>query len=335
MAADAEIAVVVVAWNTREEAAALLRSIPASGLPLSRVVVADNASADGTAAMVRAEFPAAQVLALAQNTGYAFAANRGIEATTADFVLLLNGDTKLTPGAPAALARALALHPAFGAAAPRLVDASGATRPSVRRFPSARALLHQFTAWRYLRLFRPAFETYKMRNGPPPAPGAGLVSVEAPLGAAVMLRRRALADIGGFCEEFFLYFEDVDLFRRLWDRGWRTLFVPEAVVEHLGGASSRQAKAALYAPTAASALLYAARAFPAWKWALFRPAFVVALFLRAAVEVVGERLAEVKYRLRGDLRRARRKAERVAARLALLRAGPRALAGKRNIHRGR
>ncbi|HEX2645371.1 MAG TPA: glycosyltransferase, partial [Thermoanaerobaculia bacterium] len=111
-------AVAVVSFNTRDLLRGLLQSVR-SEAPVETVVV-DNGSTDGTAEMIRHEFPEVRLIVDASNPGYGAAANQGVAATSAPYVLLLNGDTRLSPGALAALADHLDRHPRAGLAGPRL-----------------------------------------------------------------------------------------------------------------------------------------------------------------------------------------------------------------------
>src|SRR5207249_1100336 len=121
-------AVVIVSWNTRD----LLRTCllrAAAELPAELVVV-DNGSVDGSVEMVRAEFPEVRLQVLPENPGYGAAANRGCAATESEYVVLLNADAFLRPGALAGLTRHLQEHPRAGVAGPRLVNADGTLQRS-------------------------------------------------------------------------------------------------------------------------------------------------------------------------------------------------------------
>ena len=140
----ATIGVVIVSWNVRDLLRDCLRSLRAAGLP-SRVVVVDNASADGSADMVRAEFPEVTLLASPSNQGFTIGNNLGLRAlglgAGADapaaprYVLLLNPDAALLPGALAQLVDYLERHPRVGAVGPRLLYPDGSPQSSCRRFP--------------------------------------------------------------------------------------------------------------------------------------------------------------------------------------------------------
>src|SRR5438309_2028782 len=126
--------VVIVSFNTRVQLEACLTTV----IPqeVSRIVVADNGSTDGSVEMVRRAFPSVVLDVDRSNPGYGAGANRGVRRCGTDDVLLLNSDTRLAPGAAAALTAYLDAHPRVGVAGPRLVNEDGTLQRSAFRFPS-------------------------------------------------------------------------------------------------------------------------------------------------------------------------------------------------------
>ena len=229
-----DLVVVVVSHGTRDRTLACVASVLADDAVATRVVVVDNASADGTAAALRERFGAAvDVLESTRNLGFGAACNLGAaRVADARHALFLNADTRLSPGALAALLGAL--DAGAGAAGPAVVGEDGASQSSVRGHPTPAALLHQHTALRFLRVAAAAYERYKR----PATPPDGVPVVPVVMGAAIAVRGDVLRAVGGFDERYFLYFEDADLCRRVALAGHPVRFVPEAVVTHAGGASS-------------------------------------------------------------------------------------------------
>lgn len=229
-ASPAACDVVVVSYNQRERLLACLASVRATE-PGLRLIVVDNASADGSAAAAREAFRRADVLALDENIGFAAAVNRGAGLGTAPHILLLNNDARLTPEALQKLTRALGDTDAV-AAGPRLLGAGGAVELSLDR---------TLSPWNEAR-FKVLEFFYRSGRGP----AAGRVQrqmarsreVRSLSGACILLDRAAFEEVGGFDERFFLYAEDVDLCLRLRQRGGKILYVAGAVVEHDRGASS-------------------------------------------------------------------------------------------------
>jgi len=226
----ARVAVVVVTHDSAQELPRSLGSLAACSLPLE-LVVFDNASRDGSAAVVRRVRPDARVIESPENLGFAAANNRALAESTAPLVLLLNPDAELRPGAVEALAAALSARPELAAVGPRTRNTDGSVQLS---FGEDLTLASE---WRRRRLERAC------RAGAPWALAEAdslAASAAEPFwlsGSCLLARREALAQVGGFDEGFFLYEEDVDLCARLRAAGWRIGFRPEAEVVHHRGRS--------------------------------------------------------------------------------------------------
>jgi GT2 family glycosyltransferase len=200
------------------------------------VIVVDNASGDGTVEMVRSEFPQVHLIANAENRGYAAANNQAIRAGDAPFLLLLNPDTGVTPGALAALLSEMMADPGVGAAAPQLVLPDGSVERSCRSFPEPAALLYDALGLSRLFPRSPLFGRYRMTYWDHDSRR----EVDQPMASALALRRAALDEVGLFDESFPLYFNDVDLCYRLRQAGWKIVFQPAAQVLHHHGSSTSQ-----------------------------------------------------------------------------------------------
>jgi N-acetylglucosaminyl-diphospho-decaprenol L-rhamnosyltransferase len=214
----AQADVVVPTWNGR---GLLERCLPTlvEQPGVARLVVVDNGSTDGTAEMLAERFPSAQVVALAENRGFARAVNAGIAAGGAEHVVLVNNDVECDPGFVAALSGALARDPGAGMAAGLLLT------PGRKRVDSYGVELDRTLA---------AFPRFAGVRWPAALHERGLA---LPSGGAAAYRRDALAAAGGFDEALFAYMEDVDLGLRLAGAGWRCVGAPEASGIHLGSAS--------------------------------------------------------------------------------------------------
>ena len=226
----AEVDVVVVSFNSRDRLRECVE--PLSGRQDVGVIVVDNASTDGSAESV-ADLPVT-VISLEQNGGFAHGCNVGWQAGEARAVLLLNPDTRLRDGALARLLEVLDRNPETAAVAPRIVDFEGRLDFSLRRFPRLRSTYAQ--ALFLHRLFPRARWTDEVVRDEQAYDRPG--SPDWVSGACILLRRSALEALGGLDDGFFMYCEDIDLCRRLWDSGARVAFEPSAVVEHEGGASA-------------------------------------------------------------------------------------------------
>jgi GT2 family glycosyltransferase len=229
-----DMAVVIVNYNTRDHLCACLEAIGSN--EASEVVVVDNASTDGSPEMVRANYPWVRLIASSTNAGYGAAANVGMAACHAPYVLLLNGDTRVTPGAVHSLSSYLDLHPRAAVIGPRLVNLNGDLQASCYPFPTPLYVFLEESTLGQLIRFVPVLRHRYLRTW------SYNHSRRVPwvLGAALAIRRKAVDDAGGFDESFFLYYEEVDLCLRLHSAGWEVHFAPITTVTHVGGASSNQ-----------------------------------------------------------------------------------------------
>jgi GT2 family glycosyltransferase len=206
-----------------------LWSVQDGGEP-AEIVVVDNASDDGTAVLVRERFPNVTLLENPTNEGFGRAANRGWRETTAPYVVILNPDTELRPGAAWALLDFAAAHPRAGLVGPRVLNADGTLQHSCFRFPSLKMVLTGFFG--LLPLDSPANGRYRPDEYERPHP------VEHLLGACLLVRREAAEQVGLLDDGFYMYFEETDLCYRLRRAGWESWYTPDATVIHHGAHST-------------------------------------------------------------------------------------------------
>jgi GT2 family glycosyltransferase len=219
-----EVAVVIPSWNSAELLPRCLRSLGEQGIELETMVV-DNGSVDGTVELLeREEVPH---LPLPENVGFARAMNLGVARVQAKFVLALNADTVVEPGAVRALLGALSADPALGGVQPRILQLEG----GVGEVERARL----YSAGQALRSDGRAVELGAGEAQSPPYRARR--EIFGVCGAACLLRRELFDRLGGYDERYFSFYEDVDLNVRAQIGGWRFEYVPEAVVRHLGNAS--------------------------------------------------------------------------------------------------
>ncbi len=219
------LSVILVSYNARAPLEACLRSLTTSVADIPHeIIVVDNASQDGTAEMVERAFPEVRLIRNRENLGYPKANNQGVAAAEGEFVLLLNPDTEVPPGAPDRLMAELRARPRAGAVAPVLRLPSGRIQVS---FGWSVGFLSESAKKLVLNRFLSRWA--EKHRSPRKMGWLG--------GACLLIRREVLEQVRGFDETFFLYFEDIDLCYRIRNLGFDLYLVPDVEIRHVGGAS--------------------------------------------------------------------------------------------------
>jgi len=230
-----DLSIVIVNWNTRDMLRDCLASIPGQVGLQAEVIVIDNASGDGSAAMVAAEFPEATLIRNTANLGFATATNQGLRVARGRHLLLLNSDTLVHGDVLAASVRYMDSHPDVGMMGCKVLNEDGSTQMTCSRFPSFLNLLLQTLGLN--RLERPRWlRRYQMLDWARDDER----EVEVISGCYLLARREAVARIGPLDEAFFLYGEETDWCRRCADAGWKLVFAPVGRITHFGSGSSRK-----------------------------------------------------------------------------------------------
>jgi len=237
-----DLSVIIVNWNTRDLLAGCLQSLHDTTRELSfEVWVVDNASSDGSVAMVRERFPQTHIIANSENVGFVRANNQALARCQGRYVLLLNSDTKALPGSLDKAIRFMDSHPRAGLAGVRLLNADGSFQASYTVFPN---LWREFLILTSLgrRLIRPEYPSHGPQADKGPRKIAGYME-----GAFLLARREALDEIGGLDERIFMYAEDVDWCYRFFQAGWEVWYLPDAPIVHYGGQSSKKRRSRMEA----------------------------------------------------------------------------------------
>lgn len=234
-----DVSIVIVNWNTKQLLIDCIDSLFRETHDCSlEIIVVDNASSDGSAEAVEERFnDKVIVIRNKENLGFAKANNVGIRKATGRYVCLVNSDIIALDRCVDRLCAYLDEHEEIGSLAPRTINEHGQLRRNCREFPSLRNLFCQ--AFFLDRLF-PKSKLFR---------GRVLIDydldtvrdVEVLSGCFLMVRRKALEEVGLLDEIFFIYGEDVDWGRRFHNAGWKTVLYPEAQAIHIGGASSKKA----------------------------------------------------------------------------------------------
>jgi len=276
------------------------------------VIVVDNASSDGSTVMLEAVFPWVRLVASHENLGFTGGNNLAIPLTRGRYILLLNPDTEVIGSALAALTACMKDHPEIGVLGPELRYGDGSRQSSRRRFPTFGMALFESTplAWHWPN--NPWARRYHMDDVPVPSAESGETQpVDWVVGAALLVRRQALEQVGGFDEGYFMYSEELDWCRRAKTAGWQVAYFPGAQVVHHEGKSSEQGVAARHIRFQNSKVRYFRKVHGAPAAWVLRMSILAMFSIEWGLEAVKKLLGS-----RPDLRR-----ERMAAYGQLLKSG--------------
>jgi len=232
-----DLSVIIVNYNTRALLDDCLASLLAAQQPPGglEIIVADNASADGSTAMVAAKYPTVRLLALPENLGFSAANNRGAALAHGRFLLFLNSDTRIDPDALVEPLHYLTAYPAVGALTVRLVYPDGRRDPDNHRgFPTPWNAFCHFTGLSRLRPHDPRFNGYMQSY----ADFSRTHAVDVIAGSYMLMPRAVFDELGGWDETYFFYGEDIDFCYRIRQAGYDIIYYPHVTVLHYKGASS-------------------------------------------------------------------------------------------------
>ena len=224
------LSIIIVSWNVRSVLNSCLTSLDTFHLPLSwEVIVFDNASQDGTDEMVRSRFPNVRLIRSDRNIGFAGGNNRAAEKARGEYLLLLNPDTLPTQRSVHSLLDYMRAHTGTGVASPQLLLPDGMPQPyAFGKDPTPYYLLKRALVRAISHRFLHEWQS------------AEHMKVDWVSGAAMIIRREAWDRVGGFDENFFMYFEDNDLCLRVRQEGWDVVYLHTPSIVHFGGMSARQ-----------------------------------------------------------------------------------------------
>jgi N-acetylglucosaminyl-diphospho-decaprenol L-rhamnosyltransferase len=231
-----DVSVCIANWNCRDLLRRCLESLydQPQGVAFE-VVVVDNASADGAADMIAAEFPGVTLVRNRENRGFSKANNQAAALARGRYLFFLNNDTVVPPDTLRKFLEFAEANPAVGMVGPRLRGGDGTAQISYRRRPTLGALLHRVSLLRWTGLFRRAYYEYRRDSFDP----EGVRSVEVLMGAAVFLPRAVFEDSGRWDEQYRFGGEDIDLSTQV-GRRRELVYVGDVEVVHYGRVSSRK-----------------------------------------------------------------------------------------------
>ncbi|MBW7991968.1 MAG: glycosyltransferase family 2 protein [Planctomycetes bacterium] len=284
-----KLSIIIVSWNVREDLLRCMRSIKENEPSCDfEVIIVDNASTDDTVNMIKKSFSEVKLITNQQNRGFAAANNQAIELSQGEYVLLLNPDTILHPKSLDILVKFMDSNEDMGACGPKLLNADGSTQDSVRRFPSFRGALHRHTVFKFVGIFKGEYRKWVMYD----FKNDKQRDVDQVMGAALMVKRSVTEQVGLMDERFFMYYEEVDLCYRIKQAGWRIVFIPEAVITHIGGGSSGQIPVSKRIMAMTSLLKFFRKHRGKFATRLFSCVFKPAVILRDLMNIV---LSTIKY----------------------------------------
>lgn len=298
-----DLSIVIVSYRTPEHLRRCLNVLAGYRSPLAlEIIVVDNESGDESPAVARS-FSGVTVVETGSNLGFAGGVNRGLAVAHGRYALVLNPDVEVGEGSLDALVAFMDAHPETGLAGPKLLNGDGTLQHSCRRFYTLNTILLRRTPLGKLFPNAPALRRHLMLDYDHAAPRP----VDWVTGAAMIVRREALADVGPMDERYFLYFEDVDWCTRMQARGWLVQYVPASVMTHhwqhasgvgLGRAARTHLRSGIRFYERWGTLLYVLRQYRAqWTTAALLAldllaivgAFLIAFFVRRELNFILEK----------------------------------------------
>jgi len=252
------VSIILVNYNGAAVVLNCLRSLQQFNHSVTtEIIVVDNASADGSPDQIAREFPQINLIRLSQNVGFGTGNNIGARQARGEFLLLLNTDTLLIEDVLPELLRLMQAHPEAGMIGPRLLNADRTLQLSIAQAIGIKGefqTLRQLQKARHSRHQEAVFAQYQ-----------SLQAVDIVVGAAFLIRKTLFQQLGGFDQNFFMYFEESDLCQRTRDTGWQVLYTPTVSLIHLGGYSVGQRSQQMALEYRRSQLYYYQKHRPLWE----------------------------------------------------------------------
>lgn len=233
-----QLSIITINYNTKDLIVQCINSIPMglgnTDILSYEIIVVDNASTDGSVEMIRNTFTTVKIIQNSVNKGYAYAVNRGIEAASGEYLLILNSDIMFTNNCLLPLINYIKENPRTGIVGPQLIYPNGILQRSYGSIPSL--------SQAFLDVFFIRFIWVQIKNLLKKRLGYNFdlnsKSVSYIDGASMLIRREVVQEIGYFDERFFFYAEDADFCFRAHKKKWDIMFIPQSQIIHRRGASS-------------------------------------------------------------------------------------------------
>ena len=224
-----DISIIIVTWNTKDLLQKCLDSIYKTIHDITfEIIVIDNASEDDTVVMLRGKFPHVTLIKNSRNLGFGAANNQGLQIMRGRYALLLNSDTVLTIHAVEELFTFMETHPEAAMACGQLLNAAGSKQNSMASFPSLLTLMTNMPLLEYL--FPKRYPSKRYNYEKP-------IEVDSGIGACLLVRKKAIDEVGMFDERYFFFFEETDWAYQMKKAGWKIFHIPTAFIYHFQGQS--------------------------------------------------------------------------------------------------
>lgn len=268
-----KVSTIIVNWNTRNILRDCLSSIFEQTQDIEHeVIVVDNTSTDGSVEMIKSEFPSVTLIENKVNRGFAAANNQGIAIAKGQYLLLLNSDTVVLDNAIAKAFSFADSHPECGIVGCRVLNPDRTLQPTCFMFPS---ILNMLLSTSYLYKLFPKNKFFG-RERMSWWDRSNVRNVDVVTGCFMLVRRKALEQIGSMDGRFFMYGEETDWCYRFKEAGWKVMYTPSAEIIHLGGQSSKKVMEQMSLELRGSILQFMKKHQPRWEYAL--ACFLVWLF---------------------------------------------------------
>jgi len=283
-----KLSIILVNWNTKDLTCGALASVFAQTRGFDfEVIVVDNNSEDGSVDMIKKDFPNVVLIENKDNRGFGKANNQGLAIARGEYLMFLNTDILLVNNAINLLVNYLDQHLDVMMVGPRLLNKDMSFQHACRRnLPNP--LNSFFHLFGLVKIFthNKTVNKYKQFDVDPEVTGP----TEAISGAAMMFRRRVYEEVGGFDERFFMYGEDLDFCKRIFDRGWLIVYFSNAKIIHFGGQSSGKRKAQSLINFYEAMWIYYTKHFAAQQFAVVNSAVWFAIKIKLFIAVVANYL---------------------------------------------
>lgn len=236
-----QLSIIIVTWNSSDDIQDCINSVIKSCADIiAELIIIDNNSSDNSFDIVnKISFSQLYTYRNNENLGYTKAVNQGLNQAKGKYVLLLNPDTVLHEASITRMYDFLESNPAYGACAPLMKNPDGSVQYSVRKFPSFWRMFCEFSLLAYVFPKSKLFGSWKAKY----MDYSKEQDIEQPMAAAFMLKKDLPENISCMDERFRMFFNDVDLCKKIYDSGFKIRFLPNAVVTHEHGASIKKDRA--------------------------------------------------------------------------------------------